>query len=70
MYAVRYDQPTAVRQLLEAGANIHASNKAGMTALDLAIQIDNPEIIVLLKSATVQPVIASTSGPARKKRAE
>lgn len=51
MYAVRYQQPAAVRLLLERGANVNARDKDGMTALDLAKQIANQEIIGLLQRA-------------------
>ena len=40
MYALQYNQPTAVQLLLEHGANIKARDKSGMTALDLANQFD------------------------------
>ncbi|MGH9936278.1 MAG: protein kinase domain-containing protein, partial [Blastocatellia bacterium] len=36
MYAVRYQQPTAIRLLLEHGVNAKAKDKSGLTALDLA----------------------------------
>ena len=38
MYAARYCRPTAVRLLLEHGANAKAKDKSGKTALDLAKQ--------------------------------
>jgi serine/threonine protein kinase/ankyrin repeat protein len=51
MYAVRYNQPTAVLLLLKGGADIKAKDNGGMTALDLAKQLNNQEIIRLLQSA-------------------
>jgi ankyrin repeat protein len=54
MYAVRYQRPTAVRLLLEHGANTKAKDKSGLTALDLAKQFGNKEIIARL--ATVEEV--------------
>ena len=39
MYAARYRRLTAVRLLLEAGANVNARDKGGMTALDLAKRV-------------------------------
>lgn len=53
MYAVRYNQLTAVRLLLERGANAKARDKSGMTALDVAKRFDNQELIQLLQSAGV-----------------
>ena len=53
MYAARYNQPTAVRLLLEHGAIIKARDKSGMTALELAKSSGNQEIIKLLQSAGV-----------------
>jgi ankyrin repeat protein len=55
MYAVRYSRPTAVRLLLKGGANLKAQDKSGMTALNLAKQLDNQQIIKLLRFASVQP---------------
>ena len=49
MYAARYNQPTAVRLLLEDGANAKALDKSGMTALNLAKQFDSKEVIGLLQ---------------------
>jgi ankyrin repeat protein len=49
MYAARYNQPTAVRLLLEHGANVKALDKSGMTALDLAKQFNSKEVIGLLQ---------------------
>jgi hypothetical protein len=45
MYAVRYQQPTAVRLLLKHGANVKAKDKSGLTAIDLAIKSGNKEIM-------------------------
>jgi ankyrin repeat protein len=45
MYAVRYQWPAAVRLLLERGANGKLKDKSGLTALDLAKQFGNKEII-------------------------
>ena len=45
MYAARYNQPTAVRLLVEHGANARALDKSGMTALNLAKQFNNQEVI-------------------------
>jgi len=45
MYAVRYNQPTAVRLLLEHGADVTAKDKGGLTVRDLAKQSGNPEIM-------------------------
>ena len=55
MYAVRYQQPAAVRLLLERGANVNARDKGGMTALDLAKQIANQDVIGLLRRAGAMP---------------
>jgi serine/threonine protein kinase/ankyrin repeat protein len=60
MYAVRYSRTAAVRLLLENGANIRAQDKSGMTALDLAKQLDNREsdqeiIRLLYQAAGIQP---------------
>jgi ankyrin repeat protein len=49
MYAALYNRPTAVRLLLKGGANIKAKDKGGMTALDLAEQFGNKEIIIRLR---------------------
>jgi ankyrin repeat protein len=49
MYAARYNQPTAVRLLLEHGANAKALDKSGMSALNLAKQFDSKEVIGLLQ---------------------
>jgi serine/threonine protein kinase/ankyrin repeat protein len=48
MYAARYNRFPAARQLLISGANIKAKDKDGKTALDLAKQFGNQEIIRLL----------------------
>jgi ankyrin repeat protein len=45
MYAARYQRPAAVRLLLERGANEKLKDKSGLTALDLARQSGNKEII-------------------------
>jgi ankyrin repeat protein len=45
MYAARYSQPTAIRLLQERGADAKAKDKSGLTAVDLAIQIGNREIM-------------------------
>lgn len=55
MYAAWYRAPTAVRLLLMSGADIKARDKSGMTALDLARQFDNREIMKLLESARDRP---------------
>ncbi len=68
MYAARYGQPTAVRLLLERGANAKAKDKDGMTALDLAR--DNQEIIRLLRSAIVKPGAAKKPGASAVKPGE
>jgi ankyrin repeat protein len=51
MYAVRYQQPTAVRLLLEHGADVKAKDKSSLTALDLAKQSGNKEMIGWLQGA-------------------
>jgi serine/threonine protein kinase/ankyrin repeat protein len=55
MYAAWYRAPTAVRLLLISGANIKARDKSGMTALNMARQFGNREIMKLLESARNQP---------------
>jgi ankyrin repeat protein len=52
MYAVKYNRPTAVRLLLEKGANPMVKDKSGMIALDLAKQANHIEIVKLLLSKT------------------
>ena len=49
MYAARYNQPTAVQLLLAHGANVEALDKSGLTALNLAGQFNNQEVIGLLQ---------------------
>jgi serine/threonine protein kinase/ankyrin repeat protein len=49
MYAALYNRPTAVQLLLKGGASIKAKDKGGMTALDLAEQFGNKEIIIRLR---------------------
>jgi ankyrin repeat protein len=58
MYAVRYQRPTAVRLLLERGANEKLKDKSGLTALDLAKQFGNKEIINRLMGITEVELIA------------
>jgi serine/threonine protein kinase len=64
MYAVRYQRPTAVRLLLERGANGKLKDKSGLTALDLAKQFGNnkqfgnKEIINRLMGITEVELIA------------
>jgi len=70
MYAVRYDQPTAVRLLLDAGADVSAKNKAGMTAMGLAKQINNQEVIQLLESAGAPQGAAKEPGASPAKPGE
>jgi serine/threonine protein kinase/ankyrin repeat protein len=58
MYAVRYQRPTAVGLLLERGANGKLKDKSGQTALDLAKQFGNKEIINRLMGITKVELIA------------
>jgi serine/threonine protein kinase/ankyrin repeat protein len=58
MYAVRYQRPTAVRLLLERGANEKLKDKSGLTALDLAKQFGDKEIISRLMGITEVELIA------------
>ncbi len=46
MYAVRYNQGGAVSLLLKRGANVNARDKSGMTALDMAKQAGNQDILI------------------------
>ncbi|HZS07532.1 MAG TPA: protein kinase [Blastocatellia bacterium] len=50
MYAVRYNRPAAVSLLLRRGADKSIRDGSGMTALDLATQAGNKEIIGLFSS--------------------
>jgi ankyrin repeat protein len=60
MYAVRYQRPTAVRLLLEHGANKKLKDKSGLTALDLAKQFGSKEIINYLTVAEkAKPTVKS-----------
>lgn len=71
MYAVHYNRPTAVRLLLEGGADIKARDNKGMTALDLVRNLDDQqEVFKLLKSAGVQPGNAKNPGASPVKPAE
>jgi serine/threonine protein kinase/ankyrin repeat protein len=70
MYALRYQQPTAVRLFLEHGANVNARDKGGMTALDLAKQFANQEIIKQLQRAGALPGAPKKPGASPVKPAE
>lgn len=50
MYAVRYNQLTAVRLLLKHNANTKTKDKSGLTALDMAKQLGHKEIAKLLQA--------------------
>jgi ankyrin repeat protein len=70
MYAARYHRGAAVRALLEAGANVNARDKDGMTALDLANKFANQEIIRLLQRAGALPGAPKKPGAGPVKPAE
>ncbi|MFN0122032.1 MAG: ankyrin repeat domain-containing protein [Blastocatellia bacterium] len=49
MYAVLYNQPAAVRLLLERGADARAKDKQGLTAPEMARRSGVREIIALFQ---------------------
>jgi uncharacterized protein len=70
MYALRYQQPAAIRLLLERGANVNVRDKDGVTALDLAKQFANQEIIRQLQRARALPGAPKRPGVSPVKPAE
>jgi len=54
MVAATNGDSQLIKGLLKAGARIDAKNKDGQTALDLALQKRNPEIISLLEDAAAK----------------
>jgi eukaryotic-like serine/threonine-protein kinase len=70
MYALRYQQPAAIRLLLERGANVNVRDKDGVTALDLAKQFANQEIIRQLQRAGALPGAPKKPGASPVKPAE
>jgi ankyrin repeat protein len=51
MIAVKNGQSTIVRTLIKEGADAQARNNRGLSAIDLAEQRGQQEIIAILKSA-------------------
>ncbi|MBN1798238.1 MAG: ankyrin repeat domain-containing protein [Spirochaetales bacterium] len=51
MRAVRYNNLAAARILINAGADIHKKNQEGKTALNIAVEQGNAEMIQLLRAA-------------------
>jgi ankyrin repeat protein len=54
MLAAREGHTSVVKYLIDAGINVKLRDKNGDTALDIANDNDNPDIVMLLKRAGVK----------------
>jgi ankyrin repeat protein len=45
MWAAKFNQLSVAKLLVDNGANIHASNQAGQTAKDIALQEDHTDFV-------------------------